>query len=99
MVRLDFGHGTNNEAEYESLLSGIEHLHGLLKEERIPAHEVQVCLRGDSQLVLNQVQGSWRVKNPRMRVLCDKARALLLPFGDVEYRHHDRSVSVDILGH
>ena len=98
-VRLDFGHGTNNDAEYKSLIAGLEHLHKMLKKDRIPTHDVLLHLRGDSQLVLNQVQGAWKVKNPRMRVLCDKARALLLPFGDVRYHHHDRSVSVRMLGH
>jgi len=88
----------NRDAEEQRLLYG-EHLHGILKKDRISPHDVLLHLRGDSQLVLNQVQGVWKVKNPRMRVLCEKARALLLPFGEVKYHHHDRSVSVRMLGH
>jgi len=98
-VRCDFGKATNNEAEYKALLEGI---HGILDDVRntdVLLKDVELIIRGDSKLVLNQVEGTWKAKNPRMRALRDQVRRLLALFGSVSYRHHDRSRSVDVLGH
>lgn len=98
-VRCTFGRTTNNEAEYMALIEG---LHGLLDEVRkgdVPLKDVEVIIRGDSQLVLNQVGGGWKAKNPRMRTYRDQAKRLAGLFGRVAYKHHDRSKSVEVLGH
>ena len=50
---------TNNVAEYEALLLGLNALKEL-KEKRIDVF-------GDSELVVNQVNGSYQTKHPRMR--------------------------------
>ena len=55
--RLGFN-ASNNEAEYEALLAGLRVVSDL------GAKEVEVY--SDSQLVVNQVQGSFEVKDPRM---------------------------------
>ncbi|MBN2556077.1 MAG: ribonuclease HI family protein [Anaerolineales bacterium] len=98
-VRCDFGRGTNNEAEYRSLIEGLRGILAEAEQEDIPLKEINLVLRGDSQLVLNQVEGVWKAKNPRMRILRDQARELLRCMGAVTYEHHDRSLSVEILGH
>lgn len=98
-VRCDFGHGTNNEAEYLSLIEGVKGILDEAHNEGIAPEAIDLFLRGDSKLVLSQVEGSWKAKNPRMRALRDQARKLLKPFGAVHYQHHDRSFSVEILGH
>lgn len=58
------GHGTNNEAEYSSLLKLIEEIQkrGIKK----------VHIYGDSALVVNQVNGVWKCKDPRMKLMRDK---------------------------
>ena len=100
IVRLDFGREmTNNEAEYETLIAA---LHGLI--ERIEAAgaspgDVSLEIRGDSKLVLNQVQGTWKATNDRMRALRNRARNLLSRFDAYRLIHHDREESVRILGH
>ena len=100
IVRLDFGREmTNNEAEYETLIAA---LHGLI--ERIEATggspgDTSLEIRGDSKLVLNQVQGTWKAKNDRMRALRNRARNLLSRFDAYRLIHHDREESVRILGH
>ena len=60
----EIGHGTNNEAEYSSLLKLIEEIQkrGIKK----------VHIQGDSALVVNQVNGVWKVKEPRMKLMKDK---------------------------
>ena len=50
---------TNNMAEYESLILGLE---ALLK---LKARNIHVC--GDSELVIKQVEGAYQTKDVRMR--------------------------------
>lgn len=98
-VRLDFGYGTNNEAEYRALIAGLEALIVEIEAEGLDPATCFVEIRGDSQLVLNQLRGSWKVKNLRMRDLWDRAEALLDRFSDRRLRHQSRSQTVRILGH
>lgn len=54
----EIGHGTNNEAEYSSLLYLVQ---------RLNEYQVQtVRIYGDSQLVVNQINGTWKAKDERM---------------------------------
>jgi ribonuclease HI len=100
IVRLDFGREmTNNEAEYETLIAA---LHGLI--ERIEAagrspRDFSLEIRGDSKLVLNQVEGTWKAKDDRMRALRNRVRNLLSRFDAHRLIHHDREESVRVLGH
>jgi len=63
------GRKTNNEAEYAALI--------LLLEEILARGLAGVSVRGDSQLVVNQVTGRWKVKEPRLQELAERARELL----------------------
>ena len=56
-LRLAF-RASNNEAEYEALLAGLKAVRD------VGAREVKVYL--DSRLVVNQVHGSFEVRDPRM---------------------------------
>ncbi len=98
-IRIEFGHGTNNEAEYKALIAGLEALIGMVESEKIDPAACRVEIRGDSQLVLNQLRGDWKVKNLRMRTLCDKAQDLLSRFADQRFHHQSRNRTVEILGH
>ena len=63
------GRATNNVAEYEALIAGLE----LALEHG--ATEVDAYV--DSALVASQVKGEWKIKNDRLRSLAVKARALM----------------------
>ena len=79
---IDLGHGTNNEAEYSSLL----HL-----SQAIVDHEVlSVRIHGDSSLVVNQVNGLWKAKDPRMIALRDEVRDVLKNVQDWNLVHIPR---------
>jgi len=97
--RLKFGRGTNNEAEYKALLGGIEAVRRLLAGEGLRPADVELEVRGDSRLVLEQLRGTWRVKNARLAELHRQADELLQGFAHVRLVHQDRSRSVRILGH
>ncbi|MBL3540663.1 ribonuclease HI family protein [Aminivibrio sp.] len=62
------GKRTNNEAEYLALL--------LLLEE-VERLGLSADIRGDSRLVVNQVTGRWKINEPRLRELADRAMELL----------------------
>jgi ribonuclease HI len=55
------GRTTNNQAEYAALIAGLEAAH------RLGAREVAV--RSDSELLVKQVNGRYRLKNPGLKPL------------------------------
>ena len=65
---------TNNEAEYESLIFGIE----MLIENKL----FNASIFSDSQLVVNQVNGVYKIKNDRMKLLHQRATNLLSYLND-----------------
>ena len=66
------GRATNNVAEYRALLLGIE----LAKE--LGAREVELI--GDSQLIVRQVRGQYKVKDSNLKPLRERAVAALRDF-------------------
>ncbi|XP_075101994.1 uncharacterized protein LOC142177403 [Nicotiana tabacum] len=63
---------TNNEAEYEAVIAGLE----LAQELRIE----QIVIKSDSQLVVNQMQGLYVARETRMQQYPEKVRELLRQF-------------------
>jgi ribonuclease HI len=66
------GSVTNNVAEYQALLLGLE------RARALGASEVEVV--NDSELIAKQVQGLYKVKHPAMRPLHGEALAALRAF-------------------
>jgi ribonuclease HI len=97
---LQLGDGyTNNEAEYDSLIAALQDLLERIEEAERQSQEFMVEVRGDSALVIKQLQGSWQAKEPRMRERRDHCRQLLGRFGAVQLRTQPREESVRVLGH
>ena len=95
--RLDFPDvTTNNEAEYLTLLAALDEL---LKQLGPRAAASTLEVRGDSALVLQQVQGHWKVKEERLRPLRDNVRARLRRLGKWRVVQQPREDSVRVLGH
>ena len=76
------GEATNNEAEYSGLIAGLE------EEKRLGADEVTVTM--DSELVVNQMLGKYRVKAVNLLPNYEKARELLSCFSKAEIVHASR---------
>lgn len=90
---------TSNEAEYRSLIAAVEDLIGtIVKAGRSPA-DFSVEIKGDSRLVLNQVEGSWKIKSLNLLPLLDRAEQLLAQMGSFEVTWQPREESVKLLGH
>jgi ribonuclease HI len=73
---------TNNEAEYEALIEGLKAV-SEWKPDRL-----EIFL--DSKLVVEQVNGRWKVKEERLKSLLAKAKGLMEGFPEVEIRHVER---------
>lgn len=63
------GKATNNEAEYQALIDGVK---VILKIKRL-----NVDIYSDSELIVKQIKGQYKVKNERMVVLNRKAKEIL----------------------
>ncbi len=81
------GETTNNNAEYNALICGLEEIRSL------GGDDVVVSL--DSELVVKQINGEYRVKNADIKPLFEKAIAALRDFKSFEIRHIDRSKNKD----
>jgi ribonuclease HI len=77
------GTATNNVAEYSGLIAGLQ------KAVELQVPEVEVV--SDSELMVKQMRGEYRVKNEALRELYDEATALARRVGTVEYRHVKRA--------
>jgi ribonuclease HI len=77
------GTATNNVAEYSGLIAGLE--------KAIELHVPEVEVVSDSELMVKQMRGEYRVKNEALRELYDEATALARRVGNVEYRHVKRA--------
>jgi ribonuclease HI len=70
---------TNNQAEYSGLILGLEHA----KELGIKMIKVE----GDSQLIINQMKGTYRCQSKQLLDLHNKAKDLEKNFEVIEYFH------------
>ena len=73
--------GTNNEAEYSGLIDGLK---SLIELDELKIIELEI--RGDSKLVLQQVQNKWKVKAPNLKPFHQEATKLIKEFTDTESR-------------
>ena len=77
------GETTNNRAEYLALIAGLQ------KAATFAPARLEVCL--DSQLVIEQLSGRYRIKNRPLQQLAIEVRRLLDGFPDVTLRHVPRA--------
>ena len=73
------GRATNNVAEYRALLLGIE------RAAALGASELELI--GDSELIVRQVNGQYKVKDATLRELHGEVRRALEAFDSWTIRH------------
>jgi probable phosphoglycerate mutase len=86
-LKESLGIATNNVAEYHGLLaalawavqSGVNRLH----------------IRSDSELLVKQMRGEYRVKSPGLQPLYEQARQLMRQLGVVKFEHVRRDLNKD----
>lgn len=85
------GKTTNNQAEYQALIFALEKAHEL------KATEVACYL--DSELVVKQVKGEYKVKEPTLAMLYLKVWNLKNKFSSISFHHiyREKNVEADAL--
>jgi ribonuclease HI len=81
------GPATNNVAEYRALLLGIE------RAAALGATEVELV--GDSELVVRQVKGEYKVKDSALRELHAEVKRALSGFESWSIRHVRRELNAE----
>ena len=76
------GKATNNEAEYRALMAGLKAV-SEWKPDRL-----EIFL--DSKLVVEQMKGKYRIKEPRLQVLHKEAKQLFDAFPNASIEHVER---------
>ena len=66
------GTATNNVAEYQAVIEGLNWLALNQKEANLPKKGSKIFWFLDSKLVVEQLSGRWRIKDPRLKGLRDK---------------------------
>lgn len=81
------GDATNNVAEYKALIHGLE--------EAVLLGATDVIIHIDSELLVKQLNGDYRVKDANMKTLFAKALAVLKKFSAFEVKHIPREKNKD----
>ncbi|MGI6129085.1 MAG: ribonuclease HI family protein [bacterium] len=77
------GETTNNVAEYRALLRGLQ--------EAVRLNAKEVLIYGDSQLMIKQMNGEYRVRHPNLVPLYNDARNMVRSLGQVSFTYVPRS--------
>jgi ribonuclease HI len=86
-LKESLGTATNNVAEYSGLLAALRWALG--------AGVTALHVRADSQLMVKQMNGEYRVKNPGLQPLYTEACALVRKIGRVKFEHVRREMNKD----
>jgi ribonuclease HI len=76
---LPIGHGTNNIAEYRAVIAALE--------ESGKLGLTHLVVRSDSELLVKQMKGQYRVKDEKLRGLHIQVRRLMGEFEKVHFEH------------
>jgi probable phosphoglycerate mutase len=71
------GVATNNVAEYRALVEGLR--------KALELHVGELEVVSDSELVVHQMRGEWKIKNDALRVLSEEAGDIAALIGKVRY--------------
>lgn len=83
------GEATNNVAEYEALIAGVAEA----RERGFGARVIEI--RMDSELIVKQMRGEYKVKDKNLKVLHARAKELIADFSTVEFVHIPREENAE----
>lgn len=79
------GIATNNVAEYNGLLAALQWA--------VDHNESELHVRADSELLVRQMRGEYKVKNPGLKPLYIRARLLVMELDAVVFEHIRRELN------
>ena len=62
-------------------------------------YNINLKIKGDSELIIKQIKGEYKVKNKRMKPLYAEVMSLLTKLNSYEIEYWDRENSVQEFGH
>lgn len=77
------GNSTNNIAEYTALLIGLEYV--------VKKNIKEITCFLDSELVVKQLKGEYKVKHENLKPIFEKISKLICQFSKIEFVHIERS--------
>ncbi|MFA5013027.1 MAG: ribonuclease HI family protein [Candidatus Paceibacterota bacterium] len=79
---------TNNEAEYKAVILGLKKLKALLGKEKVKQADVEI--RADSELMVNQMNGKYKLSDERIQQFFIAIWNLKTEFKSVSFKHIPR---------
>ncbi len=86
------GEATNNVAEYTALVLALRALKNYVGEE---AHTTNVFVFMDSELVIKQMKGVYKIKHPNLKILASEVSSLASLFHSISYAHIRREQNAE----
>ncbi len=77
------GEGTNNEAEYQALIFALKKAKSLFGKEKAVKMEIEI--KSDSELLVKQMNGEYKIKNPNIQKLFLEAWNLKVEFKNLKF--------------
>jgi len=87
------GHQTNNFAEYEAVILAFEALTNYVSGAKRDTADITVKL--DSELIVKQMKGDYKVKNPVLKEQHARLSQIAAAFGSVTFTHVPREENSD----
>jgi len=87
------GHTTNNVAEYSAVIHALNKLKQLAGTDKTKRAKVNIST--DSELLVKQMTGKYKIKDPGMQKLFIELWNLQLDFGSVKWYHVPREQNKD----
>ncbi len=84
------GEATNNVAEYKALILALEETGKGIRAKGLGLSDVLLEIRMDSELIVRQMQGRYKIKEPTLKLLAQEVIKLKNEFSSVEFIHIPR---------
>lgn len=85
------GETTNNQAEYQGVLAALKTLKLKIKNLKLNTNDIIVECLLDSQLIVEQMNGNYKIKNEGLKPLFWRIKELIMELGgNVSFKHIPR---------
>ncbi|PIS34595.1 MAG: hypothetical protein COT37_01850 [Parcubacteria group bacterium CG08_land_8_20_14_0_20_43_9] len=91
------GETTNNEAEYQAVIFALKKIKALVGKAKIKSAEV--LIKSDSELMVSQLSGEYKIKEPRIQNLFIQIWNLKIDYKKVDFAliHREQNTAADKL--
>ena len=84
---------TNNDAEYTAVITALKKFKSLFGKKLAKKSEIEI--RSDSELLVNQLNGKYKILDPKIQQLFLEVWNLRFDFQKVRFKHIQREKNVD----